>query len=116
MNDVKIITLSPRDKVLKNIGNVDAVAKEKSDEVRKRYEKKLQTIQKELSKLQNAKREHTRLQKTKVSFFCWCCFVFFYIVFNIRESKNLRMSDFALYFLFNFGGLATIWNFLRDIK
>ena len=57
-----------RDKVLKNIGSVDAVAKEKSDEVRKRYEKKLQTIQKELSKLQNAKREHQRLQKTKVSY------------------------------------------------
>ncbi|XP_066929588.1 kinesin-like protein KIF21A isoform X3 [Clytia hemisphaerica] len=58
-------TEDERDKVLKNIGTVDVVAKEKSDEVRKRYEKKLQTMQKELSKLQNAKREHQRLQKTK---------------------------------------------------
>ena len=57
-----------RDKVLKSIGTVDVVAKEKSEEVRKRYEKKLQTMQKELSKLQNAKREHQRLQKTKVHF------------------------------------------------
>jgi len=51
---------------LKNIGSVDAAAKEKSDEVRKRYEKKLLQMQKELSKLQNAKREHQRLLKTKV--------------------------------------------------
>ena len=46
---------------------MDAKAREKSDEVRKRYEKKLQTMQKELSKLQNAKREHQRLLKTKVN-------------------------------------------------
>ena len=52
---------------------MDAKAREKSDEVRKRYEKKLQTMQKELSKLQNAKREHQRLLKTKVS----CCFKFY---------------------------------------
>jgi len=50
---------------LKNIGSVDAKAKEKSDEVRRRFEKKLSTMQKELAKLQNAKREHQRLQKTK---------------------------------------------------
>lgn len=59
-------TEDERDKVLKNIGSVDVAAKEKSDEVRKRYEKKLTTMQKELSKLQNAKREHQRLLRTKV--------------------------------------------------
>ena len=52
---------------------MDAKAREKSDEVRKRYEKKLQTMQKELSKLQNAKREHQRLLKTKVRcYFKFC--------------------------------------------
>lgn len=53
--------------VLKNIGSVGIVAREKADEVRKRYEKKLTTMQKELKKLHNAKREHQRLQKTKVN-------------------------------------------------
>ena len=57
-----------RDKALKSIGMVDVVAKEKSDKVRKTYEKKLQAMQKELSKLQNVKWEHQRLQKTKVYF------------------------------------------------
>lgn len=45
---------------------MDSVAREKADAVRKRYEKKLATMQKELSKLHNAKREHQRLLKTKV--------------------------------------------------
>lgn len=49
------------------MGSVDSVANEKANEVKKRYEKKLTTMQKELSKLQNAKREHNRLLKTKVS-------------------------------------------------
>ena len=74
-----------RDKVLKNIGNVDAVAKEKSDEVRKRYEKKLQTMQKEMSKLQNAKREHQRLQKTKVIFL----FLLFMIIMRTLSLRNV---------------------------
>ncbi|XP_065653153.1 kinesin-like protein KIF21A isoform X1 [Hydra vulgaris] len=58
-------TESERDKVLKSIGNVDQLARSKSDEVRKQYEKKLIAMQKELSKLQNSKREHQRLLKAK---------------------------------------------------
>ena len=65
---------------------MDAKAREKSDEVRKRYEKKLQTMQKELSKLQNAKREHQRLLKTKVS----RCFKFYKLS---RRNKLIPNSQ-----------------------
>lgn len=52
--------------VLRNLGSVDSKAQEKAKEIRIKYEKKLNTMQKELSKLQSAKREHARLMKAKV--------------------------------------------------
>ena len=51
---------------MKTVGSVDVAAREKSDAIRKRYEKKLVDMQKELKKFQNLKREQVRLQKTKV--------------------------------------------------
>ena len=48
------------------MGTVDSKAADKANEVKKRYEKKLTTMQKELSKLQNSKKETQRLLKTKV--------------------------------------------------
>eukprot|EP00794_Sanderia_malayensis_P016767 gene16767-18461_t len=58
-------TEQERDKVLKNIGTIDSKAAEKAKEIRVKYEKKLASMQKELSKLQSAKREHSRLVKAK---------------------------------------------------
>eukprot|EP00795_Rhopilema_esculentum_P012993 gene12993-3761_t len=58
-------TEDERDKVLRNLGSVDSKAQEKSNEIRIRYEKKLNSMQKEMSKLQSAKREHARLMKAK---------------------------------------------------
>ena len=46
---------------------MDSKAEEKAKEIRIRYEKKLNTMQKEMSKLQSAKREHARLMKAKVN-------------------------------------------------
>merc|ERR1711973_564251 len=58
-------TEDERDKVLRNMGTVDSKAQDKANEVKKRYEKKLTAMQKELSKLQNSKKETQRLLKTK---------------------------------------------------
>ena len=51
---------------MKNVGTVDSKAAAKAKDIRIKYEKKLTTMQKELSKLQSAKREHGRLIKSKV--------------------------------------------------
>ena len=51
------------------MGTVDSKAQDKANEVKKRYEKKLTAMQKELSKLQNSKKETQRLLKTKVNVF-----------------------------------------------
>ncbi|XP_070350130.1 kinesin-like protein KIF21A isoform X6 [Equus asinus] len=54
-----------RDQVLQNLGSVESYSEEKAKKVRSEYEKKLQTMNKELQRLQAAQKEHARLLKNQ---------------------------------------------------
>ncbi|XP_066225053.1 kinesin-like protein KIF21A isoform X11 [Saccopteryx leptura] len=54
-----------RDQVLQNLGSVESYSEEKAKKVRSEYEKKLQTMNKELQRLQTAQKEHARLLKNQ---------------------------------------------------
>ncbi|XP_043823770.1 kinesin-like protein KIF21A isoform X7 [Dromiciops gliroides] len=54
-----------RDQVLQNLGSVESCSEEKAKKVRSEYEKKLQTMNKELQRLQTAQKEHARLLKNQ---------------------------------------------------
>ncbi|XP_028910846.1 kinesin-like protein KIF21A isoform X2 [Ornithorhynchus anatinus] len=54
-----------RDQVLQNLGSVESCSEEKAKKVKSEYEKKLQTMNKELQRLQTAQKEHARLLKNQ---------------------------------------------------
>ncbi|XP_053572571.1 kinesin-like protein KIF21A isoform X2 [Bombina bombina] len=54
-----------RDRVLQNMGSMESCTEEKSKKTKAEYEKKLQTMHKELQKLQAAQKEHARLLKNQ---------------------------------------------------
>ncbi|XP_074872343.1 kinesin-like protein KIF21A isoform X8 [Carettochelys insculpta] len=54
-----------RDQVLQNLGSVESCSEEKAKKIKMEYEKKLQTMNKELQKLQMAQKEHARLLKNQ---------------------------------------------------
>ncbi|XP_041442385.1 kinesin-like protein KIF21A isoform X3 [Xenopus laevis] len=54
-----------RDRVLQNIGSMETCTEEKTKKIKVEYEKKLQTMNKELHKLQAAQKEHARLLKNQ---------------------------------------------------
>ncbi|XP_062299316.1 kinesin-like protein KIF21A isoform X2 [Scomber scombrus] len=54
-----------RDKVLHNMGSVESGTEEKAKKIKVEYEKKLNSMNKELQKLQSAQKEHARLLKNQ---------------------------------------------------
>ncbi|KAE8616161.1 hypothetical protein XENTR_v10008734 [Xenopus tropicalis] len=54
-----------RDRVLQNMGSMETCTEEKAKKIKVEYEKKLQTMNKELQKLQAAQKEHARLLKNQ---------------------------------------------------
>uniref|UniRef100_A0A8C3G0T8 Kinesin-like protein KIF21A n=1 Tax=Chrysemys picta bellii TaxID=8478 RepID=A0A8C3G0T8_CHRPI len=54
-----------RDQVLHNLGSVESCSEEKAKKIKSEYEKKLQTMNKELQRLQTAQKEHARLLKNQ---------------------------------------------------
>uniref|UniRef100_A0A7M4F3J1 Kinesin family member 21A n=1 Tax=Crocodylus porosus TaxID=8502 RepID=A0A7M4F3J1_CROPO len=54
-----------RDQVLQNLGSVESYSEEKAKKIKLEYEKKLQTMNKELQRLQTAQKEHARLLKNQ---------------------------------------------------
>uniref|UniRef100_A0A8C3TJ91 Kinesin family member 21A n=1 Tax=Chelydra serpentina TaxID=8475 RepID=A0A8C3TJ91_CHESE len=54
-----------RDQVLQNLGSVESCSEEKAKKIKSEYEKKLQTMNKELQRLQTAQKEHARLLKNQ---------------------------------------------------
>ncbi|XP_075713360.1 kinesin-like protein KIF21A isoform X5 [Rhinoderma darwinii] len=54
-----------RDRVLQNMGSMETCTEEKTKKIKTEYEKKLQTMNKELQKLQVAQKEHARLLKNQ---------------------------------------------------
>ncbi|TFK06884.1 matrilin-4 [Platysternon megacephalum] len=54
-----------RDQVLQNLGSVESCSEEKAKKVKSEYEKKLQSMNKELQRLQTAQKEHARLLKNQ---------------------------------------------------
>ncbi|XP_060100741.1 kinesin-like protein KIF21A isoform X13 [Heteronotia binoei] len=54
-----------RDQVLQNLGSVESCSEEKAKKVKTEYEKKLQSMNKELQRLQAAQKEHARLLKNQ---------------------------------------------------
>ncbi|XP_071659523.1 kinesin-like protein KIF21A isoform X10 [Patagioenas fasciata] len=54
-----------RDQVLQNLGSVETYSEEKAKKIKSEYEKKLQTMNKELQRLQTAQKEHARLLKNQ---------------------------------------------------
>ncbi|KAG7215946.1 hypothetical protein INR49_031542 [Caranx melampygus] len=54
-----------RDKVLHNMGSVEAGTEEKAKRIKAEYERKLGSMNKELQKLQSAQKEHARLLKNQ---------------------------------------------------
>ncbi|XP_018408018.1 PREDICTED: kinesin-like protein KIF21A [Nanorana parkeri] len=54
-----------RDRVLQNMGSMESCTEEKTKKIKTEYEKKLQTMNKELQKLQAAQKEHARLLKNQ---------------------------------------------------
>lgn len=54
-----------RDRVLQNMGSMETCTEEKTKKIKTEYEKKLQTMNKELLKLQAAQKEHARLLKNQ---------------------------------------------------
>ncbi|KAM4747532.1 kinesin-like protein KIF21A isoform 3-T3 [Rhinophrynus dorsalis] len=54
-----------RDRVLQNMGSMETCTEEKTKKIKTEYEKKLQTMNKELHKLQAAQKEHARLLKNQ---------------------------------------------------
>ncbi|XP_063164046.1 kinesin-like protein KIF21A isoform X7 [Candoia aspera] len=54
-----------RDQVLQNLGSVESCSEEKAKKIKTEYEKKLQSMNKELQRLQAAQKEHARLLKNQ---------------------------------------------------
>uniref|UniRef100_A0A8D0HI31 Kinesin family member 21A n=1 Tax=Sphenodon punctatus TaxID=8508 RepID=A0A8D0HI31_SPHPU len=54
-----------RDQVLQNLGSVESCSEEKAKKVKTEYEKKLQSMNKELQRLHVAQKEHARLLKNQ---------------------------------------------------
>ncbi|XP_026558617.1 kinesin-like protein KIF21A isoform X3 [Pseudonaja textilis] len=54
-----------RDQVLQNLGSVETCSEEKAKKIKSEYEKKLQSMNKELQRLQVAQKEHARLLKNQ---------------------------------------------------
>ncbi|KAM6437074.1 kinesin-like protein KIF21A isoform 4-T4 [Liasis olivaceus] len=54
-----------RDQVLQNLGSVESYSEEKAKKIKTEYEKKLQSMNKELQRLQAAQKEHARLLKNQ---------------------------------------------------
>ncbi|KAI2665280.1 Kinesin-like protein KIF21A [Labeo rohita] len=54
-----------RDRVLQNMGSVESCTEEKAKKIKSEYEKKLNSMNKELQKLQSAQKEHARLLKNQ---------------------------------------------------
>ncbi|XP_053109824.1 kinesin-like protein KIF21A isoform X3 [Hemicordylus capensis] len=54
-----------RDQVLQNLGSVESCSEEKAKKIKSEYEKKLQSMNKELQRLQTAQKEHARLLKNQ---------------------------------------------------
>uniref|UniRef100_A0A8D2Q2K1 Kinesin family member 21A n=1 Tax=Varanus komodoensis TaxID=61221 RepID=A0A8D2Q2K1_VARKO len=54
-----------RDQVLQNLGSVESCSEEKAKKIKAEYEKKLQSMNKELQRLQAAQKEHARLLKNQ---------------------------------------------------
>ncbi|XP_033619492.1 kinesin-like protein KIF21A isoform X3 [Fukomys damarensis] len=54
-----------RDQVLQNLGSVESCSEEKAKKIKSEYEKKLQSMNKELQRLQAAQKEHARLLKNQ---------------------------------------------------
>ncbi|KAG8577302.1 hypothetical protein GDO81_010135 [Engystomops pustulosus] len=54
-----------RDRVLHNMGSMETCTEEKTKKIKTEYEKKLQSMNKELQKLQAAQKEHARLLKNQ---------------------------------------------------
>ncbi|XP_032076853.1 kinesin-like protein KIF21A isoform X5 [Thamnophis elegans] len=54
-----------RDQVLQNMGSVETCSEEKAKKIKSEYEKKLQSMNKELQRLQAAQKEHARLLKNQ---------------------------------------------------
>ncbi|KAM5172789.1 kinesin-like protein KIF21A isoform 2-T2 [Mantella aurantiaca] len=54
-----------RDRVLQNMGSMETCTEEKTKKIKTEYEKKLQSMNKELLKLQAAQKEHARLLKNQ---------------------------------------------------
>uniref|UniRef100_A0A673II44 Kinesin family member 21A n=1 Tax=Sinocyclocheilus rhinocerous TaxID=307959 RepID=A0A673II44_9TELE len=54
-----------RDRVLQNMGSVESCTEEKAKKIKSEYEKKLNSMNKELQKLQSARKEHARLLKNQ---------------------------------------------------
>uniref|UniRef100_A0A673KHY0 Kinesin-like protein KIF21A n=1 Tax=Sinocyclocheilus rhinocerous TaxID=307959 RepID=A0A673KHY0_9TELE len=58
-------TQQERDRVLQNMGSVESCTEEKAKKIKSEYEKKLNSMNKELQKLQSAQKEHARLLKNQ---------------------------------------------------
>ncbi|XP_057711705.1 kinesin-like protein KIF21A isoform X2 [Corythoichthys intestinalis] len=58
-------TQQERDKVLHNMGSVESGTEEKAKRIKAEYERKLNSMNKELQKLQSAQKEHARLLKNQ---------------------------------------------------
>uniref|UniRef100_A0A8C2CXY1 Kinesin family member 21A n=1 Tax=Cyprinus carpio TaxID=7962 RepID=A0A8C2CXY1_CYPCA len=54
-----------RDRVLQNMGSVESCTEEKAKKIKSEYEKKLNSMNKEMQKLQSARKEHARLLKNQ---------------------------------------------------
>ncbi|XP_061496308.1 kinesin-like protein KIF21A isoform X6 [Rhineura floridana] len=54
-----------RDQVLQNLGSVESCSEEKAKKIKSEYEKKLQSMNKEMQRLQAAQKEHARLLKNQ---------------------------------------------------
>nr|XP_014427669.1 kinesin-like protein KIF21A isoform X6 [Pelodiscus sinensis] len=54
-----------RDQVLQNLGSMESCSEEKAKKIKSEYEKKLQTMNKELQRLQTAQKEHARMLKNQ---------------------------------------------------
>ncbi|XP_015269198.1 PREDICTED: kinesin-like protein KIF21A isoform X1 [Gekko japonicus] len=54
-----------RDQVLQNLGSVESCSEEKAKKIKTEYEKKLQSMNKEVQRLQAAQKEHARLLKNQ---------------------------------------------------
>ncbi|XP_077565794.1 kinesin-like protein KIF21A [Stigmatopora nigra] len=58
-------TQQERDKVLHNMGSVESGTEEKAKRIKAEYERKLNSMNKEMQKLQSAQKEHARLLKNQ---------------------------------------------------